>query len=136
MWHASMQPLPVCADPRSGVLDPVDPASERPDVVILGHNGPEKAHFFTRHFSYARQRKIPTYPHLMTARHPEVMAFMRDLWVRSSCTAPCCVSVASQDPKVRPQVLHTQEEAVAAQMPRALLSAPHCLAHGDWTAHS
>ncbi len=76
------KPILGCADPESGLLDPVDPASERPDIMVLGHNGGEKPHDFTSHFAYARQRKIPTFSHLMTASHPEVKAFMRDLKVR------------------------------------------------------
>ena len=80
-----MESPPACADPESGLLDPVDPASERPDIMVLGHNGKNKPHHFTSHFSYARQRKIPTFPHLMTADHPEVRAFMRDLRVTDLC---------------------------------------------------
>ena len=57
--------------------------------MVMGHNGEDKPHYFNIHFSYARRRKIPTFPHLMTADHPEVRAFMRDLRVRESVKSPC-----------------------------------------------
>ena len=69
------------ADPHSGAADPVHPATERPDIMVVGCNDREKPLYFMSHFSYAKQRKIPTFPHLMTYNHPEVQGFIQDLRV-------------------------------------------------------
>lgn len=85
-----------CADPDSDAADPVHPATERPDIMVVGSNDRDKPLYFMSHFSYAKQRKIPTFPHLMTYNHPEVQGFIQDLRV-SPYVVVCFKHSHSQD---------------------------------------